>query len=92
MNINAIPISKLFKDNEDLYEKVVIGAKRQRQIIDSRVLKYEAFQDIEDTEQLEQFDDIDHDIDKPMAIAMEELLSNELDWRHNLEEETEETE
>ena len=92
MNINAIPISKLFKDNEDLYEKVVIGAKRQRQIIDSRVLKYEAFQDIEDTEQLEQFDDIDHDIDKPMAIAMEELLSNELDWRYNLEEEIEGTE
>ena len=36
MNIDAIPISVLFKDNEDLYEKIVVGAKRQRQIIDSR--------------------------------------------------------
>ena len=52
MNINAIPISKLFKDNEDLYEKVVIGARRQRQIIESRVSKYDAFEEIEDTEQL----------------------------------------
>ena len=50
---------KLFKDNEDLYEKVVVGANSQRQIIDSRALSLEAFQDIEDTEQLEEFDDID---------------------------------
>ena len=87
MNINAIPISKLFKDNEDLYEKVVIGARRQRQIIESRVSKYDAFEEIEDTEQLEEFDDLDHDIDKPMAVAMEELLEDELDWRYNAEEE-----
>ena len=87
MDITAIPISKLFKDNEDLYEKVVVGAKRQRQIIDSRALSLEAFQDIEDTEQLEEFDDIDHDIDKPMTIAMKELLDNELSWRYNLDEE-----
>ena len=87
MNIDAIPISVLFKDNEDLYEKVVIGAQRQRQIIDSRSLHLEAFQDIEDTEQLEQFDDIDHDIEKPISIAMEELLSNELDWKYSSDEE-----
>ncbi len=87
MNINAIPISKLFKENEDLYEKVVIGARRQRQIIESRVSKYDAFEEIEDTEQLEEFDDLDHDIDKPMAVAMEELLEDELDWRYNTEEE-----
>ena len=66
MNIDVMPISILFKDNEDLYEKVVIGALRQRQIIDSRSLQLEAFQDIEDTEQLEQFDDIDHDIENTL--------------------------
>ena len=87
MNIDAIPISVLFKDNEDLYEKVVVGAQRQRQIIDSRSLQLEAFQDIEDTEQLEQFDDIDHDIEKPLSIAMKELFSDELDWRHSSDEE-----
>ena len=87
MNIDAIPISVLFKDNEDLYEKIVVGAQRQRQIIDSRSSQLEAFQDIEDTEQLDQFDDIDHDIDKPLSIAMEELLSNELDWKYPSDEE-----
>ncbi len=87
MNIDALPISKLFTENEDLYEKVVAGALRQRQIIDARALQYEAFQDIEDTEQLEQFDDIDHDVDKPIAIAMSQLLSNELEWRYTSEEE-----
>ena len=87
MNITAIPIRKLFIDNEDLYEKVVIGALRQRQIINSRSLQLEAFQDIEDTEQLEQFDDIDHDIEKPISIAMEELLSDELDWRYSSDDE-----
>ena len=87
MNIDAIPISVLFTENEDLYEKVVVGSKRQRQIIDSRSLQLEAFQDIEDTEQLEQFDDIDHDIEKPLSIAMEELLSDELDWRYSSDEE-----
>ena len=70
-----------------MYEKVVVGAKRQRQIIESRVSKYDAFEEIEDTEQLEEFDDLDHDIDKPMAVAMEELLEDDLDWRYNKEEE-----
>ena len=83
MNIEAIKISLLFKDDEDLYEKVVVGAQRQRQIIDSRSLQLEAFQDIEDTEQLEQFEEIDHDIEKPISIAMEELLSGKLEWRHS---------
>ena len=86
MNIDAIPISVLFKDNEDLYEKVVVGAQRQRQIIDSRSLRLEAFQDIEDTEQLEQFDDIDHDIEKPISVAMQELLCGELEWRHSADD------
>ncbi len=87
MNIKALQIRKLFIDNEDLYEKVVVASKKQRQIIESRALSYEAFQDIEDTEQLEQFDNIDHDIDKPISIAMEKLLSDELNWKYISEDE-----
>ena len=87
MKVGPIVISELFKNNEDLYEKVVVASKKQRQIIESRALNYEAFQDIEDTEQLEQFDDIDHDIDKPISIAMEQLLSDELNWKYTSEDE-----
>ena len=87
MKIGPIPISTLFEENEDLYEKVVVGAKRQRQIIDSRSLLFEAFHDIEDTEQLEQFEDIDYNMDKPIAIAVEELLNGELEWRYTSDDE-----
>ena len=82
MKISAMSISKLFTKNQDLYEKIVVTARRQRQIIESRSIQLEAFQDIEDTEQLEEFDDIDHDIEKPLIVAMEELFEGELDWEY----------
>ena len=82
MNISGISISRLFKKDEDLYEKIVVASRRQRQIIESRSIQLEAFQDIEDTEQLDEFDHIDHDIEKPLVIAMEELFNNELDWEY----------
>ena len=89
MKISAIQISSLFTENEDIYEKAVVSARRQRQIIQSRALQLEAFQDIEDTEQLEQFDSIDHNVEKPLSVAMEELLNNELEWNYPSEEEPE---
>ena len=82
MNISGISISKLFKKDEDLYEKIVVAARRQRQITESRSIQLEAFQDIEDTEQLEEFDDVDHNIDKPLVVAMTELFDDELDWKY----------
>jgi len=85
MKISAVPIRKLFTENEDLYEKIVVASRRQRQIIESRAIQLEAFQDIEDTEQLEEFDDIDHDVEKPLSIAMEELFNNELEWEYATE-------
>ena len=86
MKISGISISKLFIENEDLYEKIVVAARRQRQIIESRSIQLEAFQDIEDTEQLEEFDDVDHDIEKPLVVAMTELFTDELNWEYITEE------
>ena len=82
IKISAVPISRLFKENEDLYEKIVVASKRQRQIIDSRSIQLEAFQDIEDTDQLEEFDDIDHNIEKSLIVAVEELFNDELEWEY----------
>ena len=45
MKISGISISKLFTENEDLYEKIIVAARRQRQIIESRSIQLEAFQD-----------------------------------------------
>ena len=86
MKVSAISISKLFTENEDLYEKIVVSARRQRQIIESRAIQLEAFEDIEDTEQLEEFDHIDHNIEKPLVVAMDELFSHELNWEYIAEE------
>ena len=86
MKIGPIPISELFKKNEDLYEKVVVGARRQRQIIDSRSSLFDAFQEIEDSEELERFDDMDYDMEKPISLAIKELLNGDLDWRYESEE------
>ena len=87
MKVGPIAIRELFKENEDLYEKVIVSARRQRQIIDSRSLLFEAFQDIEDTEDLDRFDEMDYQMEKPMALAMGELLDDELDWNYDAEQE-----
>ena len=87
MDIKAISFKQFLKNKDDLYKNINVVAKRARQIIDDRYDKVVAMQNIEDTEQLEQFDDIDHDIEKPISIAMQELLSNELDWKYSSDEE-----
>ena len=86
MKISAVKIRKLFSDNEDLYEKIVVASKRHRQIVESRVVQLEAFEEIEDTDQLEQYDDIDHNVEKPISIAMGQLFDNELEWSYEKEE------
>ncbi len=86
MNIKAVPISKLFVENEDLYEKIIVAARRQKQIINSRTVHLEAFEEIEDTEQLEEFEEVDYDIDKPLSVAMKELFNGELEWTYQSNE------
>ena len=86
MKISAVKIRKLFSENEDLYEKIVVASKRHRQIVESRVVQLEAFEEIEDTDQLEQYDDIDHNVEKPISVAMGQLFDNELEWSYEKEE------
>ena len=86
MNIKAIPISNLFVENEDLYEKIIVASLRQKSIVNSRAVHLEAFEDIEDTEQLEEFEEIDYDIEKPLSVAMKELFDGELEWRYASDE------
>ena len=89
MNIKAVPISKLFVKNEDLYEKIIVAAIRQQHIINSRSIHLEAFEEIEDTEQLEEFEEIDYDMEKPLTVAMTELFNGELEWTYDTNEEKE---
>ena len=56
---------------QDIYEKVVVASKRTRQIIDSRMDMFDAFnEEIEDSEELEDLDeDVDYDLDTVLMVS-----------------------
>ena len=82
MEIKAISMSDLFKQNDDVYTNVIISARRARQIIDSRKLDLEALENIEDTEDIEVIEEDLEVLEKPMVESLTELLNGELEWRH----------
>ena len=82
-------MSNLFEKCDDIYQTVVILAKRTRQIIDQRVIPIEDTDDVEDSIQImEPIIEIE-DIDKPMVVALEEYLKGELEWRKPEDDTTE---
>ena len=90
MNIKAVPFSKFFKNKENIYKNIMILSKRSRQIINERYEEMSALNNIEDSEELVEFDsNIDHDQEKSISIAMEELLNNDLEYR-SIKEDNEE--
>ena len=86
MEVKAIKMNKLIKQENDIYSNVVITAKRSRQIIDSRALDFEEIENVEDSFELEQIENknMEHkDDDKPMIVSMEEFIDGKLVWRHS---------
>ena len=68
-----------------------MSSTRARQIIDERFQEFSDEEDIEDSDQLEALlDNVDHDLDKPITIAIEEFMNEELVWRDSNEEEIDE--
>ena len=91
MNVEAVSFKKFYKNKENIYKNIMLISKRSRQIIDKRFIEMESLLNIEDTEQL---DEIDTDIigkPKSIAVAMDELLDNDLEYSSyaddNLEDE-----
>ena len=82
-------MSNLFEKCDDIYKIVVILAKRTRQIIDQRVIPIEETDDVEDSIQIIEPEIVIEDIDKPMVVALEEYLNDELEWRKPEETEPE---
>ena len=82
-------MSNLFEKCDDIYKTVVILAKRTRQIIDQRVIPIEENEDVEDSIQLIEPEIVIEDIDKPMVVALEEYLNDELEWRKPEEDKSE---
>ena len=74
-------MSNLFEKCDDIYQAVVILAKRTRQIIDQRVIPIDDTEDVEDSIQIIEPTIVIENIDKPMVVALEEYLNGELEWR-----------
>ena len=81
MDVKAVSIKKFLKNKNDIYKNINVVAKRARQIIDTRYDKVLSMQNIEDTEQLEEIVDEDFDKDKSISLAMDELLSDDLEYK-----------
>ncbi len=80
MNVEAVSFKKFYKNKENIYKNIMLISKRSRQIIDKRFIEMESLLNIEDTEQL---NEIDTDIigkPKSIALAMDELLDNDLEY------------
>ncbi len=82
MDIKAIQLKKYLKKSDSIYKNIIVSSTRARQIIDERFQEFAVEEDIEDTDQLEALlDNIDYDIDKPITVALNEFMEEELDWK-----------
>ena len=80
MNVKTIHMSDLYNQCDDLYISVMIISKRAKQIIDDRFVPIDENEDVEDSIEFDEPIISDY-IEKPEAIALEEFLNGELEWR-----------
>tara|TARA_Y100001960_G_C14428165_1_gene706392 strand:- start:196 stop:474 length:279 start_codon:yes stop_codon:yes gene_type:complete len=81
MNIEAIKMNEILKDDNDIYQTVMIVSNRARQVIDKRFLEQINLDEIEDSDELIQFSKEDFDKNKPIMKAYEEFVDDQLEWR-----------
>ena len=87
MDIKAIQLKKYLKKSDSIYKNIIISSARARQIIDERYQEFSVEEDIEDSDQLETLlDNVDYDIEKPITVALEEFIEEELNWKKSDEE------
>ena len=89
MKVEPVPFRKFFKNKETIYKNIMLVAKRARQIIDQRYVKVEAMQNIEDTEQLVEFENEDFEQPKSISLAMKDLLEDNIEYSDALPEQDE---
>ena len=85
MNVKTIHMTDLFKQCDDIYETVMVVAKRAKQIIDERVIPIDENEDVEDSIEFEE-PIVTTYLNKPESIALEEFLNGELQWRSSSED------
>lgn len=83
MKVQTIPFSELSKQSEDIYEDVIIPAKRAKQIIDERVQQREPYEEVADDSY--SFNELQpnenyEEKEKPISLALEEFIQGKLEW------------
>ena len=73
-------MTDLFKQCDDIYETVMVVAKRAKQIIDDRVVPIDENEDVEDSIEFE-VPIVTTFEEKPESIALDEFFNGELQWR-----------
>ena len=73
-------MSDLMERCDDIYQAVMIVAKRAKQIIDERVIPFDENEEVEDSIEFEE-PIVTTFLDKPETISLEEFLNGELQWR-----------
>jgi DNA-directed RNA polymerase subunit K/omega len=98
---STIPLSELEKLSGNLYEAIVVIAKRARQIneeqkslIDIETEMDDSMDDYEDEEEeLEEQEEIPRKViklPKPTEIAIQEMLTGKIKWDYGIEQDLEE--
>jgi DNA-directed RNA polymerase subunit K/omega len=103
---STIPLIELEKLSENLYEAIVVIAKRARQIneeqkslidieteMDESIDDYEDVEEEEDEEQNEEREEVKRKViklPKPTEIAIQEMLSGKIKWDYGIEQDMEE--
>ena len=78
---------KIDRGYEMKTQSAVKTLSEARQIIDERYQEFSVEEDIEDSDQLETLlDNVDYDIEKPITVALEEFIEEELNWKKSDEE------
>ena len=85
--IAPLPFHVLYEVNENMYENVIIVAKRSREIIAEDVLDLQKIEEgFESTEEIEERKPEDFDKPKSIITATNEFVEKEIDWNKTVQD------
>ncbi len=92
MPVKAFPFSKIEEKVQNVYEAVIVAAKRARQINDDQMVivrnTMETEESVPETEELIIREPIDvEQLPKPVVTALDELVSNNIEFEYIAAEE-----
>lgn len=97
---STLPLTELVKGCDNIYEAIVIIAKRARQINEEqkRIIEVETIMDesiegYDEEEEIEEVAEVERTIiklPKPTEMAIQEMLSGNIQWDYGIEKKVEE--